>query len=66
MCRNCFKKDQDVGDNEHIDLIMKRKKMQKILGKNFETKNKGFMPVIDQLKSFQASSKGEKFFDSVD
>ena len=47
MCRNCFKKDQSVDDNEHGDLIRKRKKMQKILGKNFETKNKGFMPVID-------------------
>jgi hypothetical protein len=40
--------------------------MQKILGKNFESRNKGFLPVIDQLKSLQKSGTGEKFYDSVD
>ena len=36
MCRNCFKKDEEI-DDEHSDLVRKRKKMQKILGKNFES-----------------------------
>lgn len=54
------------GDSEHSDLIRKRKKMQKIHGKNFEIKNKGLMPVIQQLKSLQSSNKGEKLYESVD
>lgn len=67
MCRNCFKKDEEI-DDEHSDLVRKRKKMQKILGKNFESKSKGLLPVIAQLKSLQKSGgkSSEKLYESVD
>jgi hypothetical protein len=50
MCRNCFKKDKEIGDSEHDEIIRSRNKMKKILGKNYAAKSKGLMPVIDQLK----------------
>lgn len=46
MCRNCFKKDRDE-DTEHSEIVRSRKKMQKILGKNYALKSKGLLPVID-------------------
>jgi hypothetical protein len=40
--------------------------MQKVLGKNFESKNKGLLPVIAQLKSLQNKGKSEKLYESID
>jgi hypothetical protein len=45
MCKNFFKKEDS--DTEHSEIVNKRKKMQKILGKNHLTKTKGLLPVID-------------------